>query len=130
MVQCSDEFAIDTVTDFLKKISDSGRIPTDLSRYIYITLPKKPGAIECELHRTISLMSHFTKMLLKIIMPRMSNKMKPEIGKEQCGFVEEKGTSNALYITRTLIGKALEAHKYLYCCFNGYPKVFDRVRYG
>ncbi|GFO45488.1 retrovirus-related pol polyprotein from type-1 retrotransposable element r2 [Plakobranchus ocellatus] len=38
----------------------------------------KPGATECELHRTISLMSHITKILLKIKMLRIRNKIKPE----------------------------------------------------
>ncbi|GFO12223.1 MORC family CW-type Zinc finger protein 3 [Plakobranchus ocellatus] len=48
------------------------------------------GATECELHRTISLMSHVTKLLLRIIMMRVRNKIKPEIAEEQCGFVEGK----------------------------------------
>ncbi|GFO41248.1 craniofacial development protein 2 [Plakobranchus ocellatus] len=41
--------------------NERGLIPTDLSKSIFIALPKKPGATECELHRTISLMSHITK---------------------------------------------------------------------
>ena len=41
-----------------RHIYDSGEIPSDLSKYIFIALPKKPGATECESHRTISLLSH------------------------------------------------------------------------
>ena len=81
------------LTDFLNAIYDSGEIPSDLSKSIFIALPKKPGATECESHRTISLMSHITKILLKILMSRMRNKITPE---EQCGFVKDKGTRNAI----------------------------------
>ncbi|GFN91009.1 endonuclease-reverse transcriptase [Plakobranchus ocellatus] len=101
----------------------------DLSKSIFIALPKKPGATECELHRTISLMSHITKILQKIIMLRIRIKIKPEIAEEQCGFIEDKGTSNAIYILRTLIERALEAQKDIYPCFIDYTKAFDRVRH-
>ena len=45
---------------------------------------------ECESHRTISLMSHIIKILLKLLMDRMRNKITPEIAEEQCGFVQDK----------------------------------------
>ena len=56
MIESLDEFGIDMLTDFLNAIYDSGEIPSDLSKSIFIALPKKPGATECESHRTISLM--------------------------------------------------------------------------
>ncbi|GFO09658.1 endonuclease-reverse transcriptase, partial [Plakobranchus ocellatus] len=123
------DFGIGKVTHLLNEIYDTGQIPTDLSKSIFIALPKKPGATESELHRTISLMSHITKILLKIIMLRIRNKIKPEIAEEQCGFVEDKGTSNAIYILRTSIECALEVQKDLYLCFIDYTKAFDRVRH-
>ncbi|GFN77761.1 endonuclease-reverse transcriptase [Plakobranchus ocellatus] len=74
-------------------------------------------------------MSHITKILLKIIMLRIRNKIKPEIAEEQCGFVEDKGTSNAIYILRTLIERTLEVQKDVYLCFIDYTTAFDRVRH-
>ncbi|GFN99094.1 LINE-1 reverse transcriptase [Plakobranchus ocellatus] len=61
-------------------------------------------------------------------MLRIRNKIKPEIGEEQCGFVEDKRTSNAIYILRTLIERALEVQD-VYLCFIDYTKAFDRVRH-
>src|SRR5688572_6326517 len=84
-------FGVKKVTEIVNEIYDSGDIPTDLSKSISISLPKKPGTIECEMYRTISLMSHITKLILRIIMMRTRNKLKPEIGKEQCGFLEDPG---------------------------------------
>ncbi|GFO27892.1 endonuclease-reverse transcriptase [Plakobranchus ocellatus] len=129
LIEALEDFGIGKVTHLLNEIYDTGQIPTDLSKSIFIALPKKPGATECELHRTISLMSHITKILLKIIMLRIRNKIKPEIAEEQCAFVEDKRTSNAIYILRTLIERALEVRKGLYLCFIDYTKAFDRVRH-
>ncbi|GFO44332.1 hypothetical protein PoB_007083700 [Plakobranchus ocellatus] len=74
LIEALEDFGIGKVTHLLNEIYDTEQIPTDLSKSIFIALPKKPGATECELHRTISLMSHITKILLKIIMLRIRNK--------------------------------------------------------
>ena len=84
------------LTELLSKIYDTGHIPSDMLKSVFIAIPKKAGATDCELHRTISLMSHVTKILLRIIIMRVRNKIEPEIAEEQCGFVEGKGTSNAI----------------------------------
>ena len=128
MIESLDEFGIDMLTDFLNAIYDTGDIPSDLSKSIFIALPKKPGATECESHRTISLMSHITKILLKILMARMRNKITPEIAEEQCGFVKDKGTRNAIYMLRTLTERAIEIQRDLYLCFID-SKAFDKLRH-
>ncbi|GFO24710.1 transposon tx1 uncharacterized 149 kda protein [Plakobranchus ocellatus] len=79
LIEALEDFGIGKVTRLPNEIYDTGQIPIDLSKSIFIALPKKPGATECELHRTISLMSHITKILLKIIKLRVRNKMRPEI---------------------------------------------------
>ena len=75
------------------------------------SIAEKPGANECEDHQTISLMSHVTKIFLRIIMERIRCKIKPEIADEQFGFVEGKGTSNAIFCLRMLIQRSLEVKK-------------------
>ena len=112
MIESLDEFGIDMLTDFLNAIMTVEKSPLIYqkknSKSIFIALPKKPGATECESHRTISLMSHITKILLKILMARMRNKITPEIAEEQCGFVKDKVTRNAIYMIRTLTERAIE----------------------
>ena len=56
-------------------------IPKDLSKSTFIALQKKHNATGCELHRTISLMRHVIKMILRIIIWRARKNIKPEIGK-------------------------------------------------
>ena len=56
------------------------------------------------------------------------NKIRPEIAEEQCRFVEGKGTSNAIFMLRTIIERTLEIQKEVYLCFIDYTKAFDRVQ--
>jgi hypothetical protein len=107
MIQSLDELGVDVMTKLLNKIYDTGEIPEDLTKSIFIALAKKSGATECELHRTISLVSHVTKILLKLLMMLMKNKIRPEIAKEQYGFMTDKGTRNAIFILRMIIERSI-----------------------
>ncbi|GFS01962.1 LINE-1 retrotransposable element ORF2 protein [Elysia marginata] len=108
LIEALEDYGIEKTTNLLNEIYDTGQIPTDLTKSIFIALPKNPGATECELHRKISLMSHVTKILLRIVMLGVRNKIKPQIAEEQCGFIiiERKGTSNAISNLRVLIERA------------------------
>ena len=60
LLEALEDYEIDKITTLLNEnydISDS----TVTSKLIYIALPKKPGATDCEFHGAISLMSHATK---------------------------------------------------------------------
>ncbi|GFS25422.1 endonuclease-reverse transcriptase [Elysia marginata] len=100
-----------------------------MCKSVFLMLPKKEGATECSLHRTISLMSHLTKLLLRIIMIRIRGKLRPEISNNQFGFVEDRGTRNAIFTLSMIIERAIEMKKDLYLCFIDYSKAFDRVRH-
>ena len=108
MIQSLGELGVDIMTKLINKIYDTGEIPEDLIKSIFIAFPKKSGAPECELHRTISLMNHVAKILLKILMMCMTNRVKPEITKEQYGFTTNKGNRNATFILRMIIERSLE----------------------
>ena len=129
LIEALGDFGLAEVTELLTDIYDTGHIPSDMLKSVFIALPKKAGATDCELHRTISLMSHVTKILLHIIMMRVRNEIKPEIAEEQCGFVEGKGTSNAILKLRTLTERFLEVNKDVCLCFIDYTKAIDRVRH-
>ncbi|XP_063586323.1 uncharacterized protein LOC134763697 [Penaeus indicus] len=88
MILALDEYGINLLTSLLNKIYDTGMMPLDLLKSVFIALPKKPGATECENHRTISLISQVTKILLKIITNRVRNKIKPEITEGQCDYTK------------------------------------------
>ena len=109
----TEDYGIDIkITTLFNEIYDTGHIPPDMiSKSLFIALPKKP---ECELHRKISLMSRITKLLLRITIMRVRNKIKTntQIVDEQRGFVEGKGSTNlhsSYYISR--FERALEVQK-------------------
>ena len=92
-------------------------------------IPKKPGAIECGLYRTISLMSHIIKLILRIIMTGIRRVIRPEMSQTQYGFVADAGTRNSIFMIRFLSEKAMEKQKDLHICFLDYTKAFDRVKH-
>ena len=91
-----------------------------------IAIPKKIGTVEYDQHRTISLMSHLTKVMLRVLMNRMRNKFLPEISETQFGFMKDKGTGKVIFSLRTLMERAFEVQKDLYLCFIDYSKPFDK----
>ncbi|GFN89417.1 LINE-1 retrotransposable element orf2 protein [Plakobranchus ocellatus] len=95
-IKASDNLGIGLTTKLLDAINDSGTVPEDLCKSVFIVLLKTPGATECELHRTISLMSHFTTILFCVLMHRMRKSLRPEISPNQFGFMPDKGTRNAI----------------------------------
>ena len=123
------DLAIDELHILFNNIYDTGKIPEDICNSIFIAIPKKAGAVKCENFRTISLISHINKILLRICINRLRNKINPEIAEEQYGFQPDKGTRNAIYLLRVLSERAIQVQTPLYLCFVDYKKAFDRVRH-
>ena len=129
MIEALEEYSVEKLTKIISKIYDDGKFPKDLSKSIFITLPKKASAVNCEQHHTISLMSHVTKIILRVLLLRLRNRIRPEIGREQFGFVEDAGTRNAIFVFRVITERAVEMQKDIYMCFIDYAKAFDKVRH-
>ena len=130
LIQALDDLGAEWMTKIANKIYDEGHFPTDMSQYVFITLPKKAGKTNCELHRTISLMSHMSKVTLKVLLQRMRGRTKGEISEEQFGFMPYKGTRNAIFTLRMITERCVEIQKDLYICFIYYAKAFDEVQHA
>ena len=126
MLKALDDYGIIQLTHLLHIIYDTGYLPSDLLESVFITLPKKK-ATECGEFRTISLMSHIMKLLLKIILKRNQVLLNENSGETQFGF--KSGTRDAIFTMRIITEKCLEKGKYLYVCFIDYAKAFDRVQH-
>ena len=129
VIDAIGDTAIDLLHQLFNNIYDSGEIPEELCKSIFIALPKKPGATSCENFRTISLMSHITKILLRVCINRMRTKINFEISEEQYGFQPDKGTRNAIYIMRMISERAIEMQNPIFICFVDFKKAFDRVKH-
>ena len=122
MIEGSGDFDLQKITDLANKIYNTGFIPEEMYKSIFIAIPKKPGAVDCSLHRTISLMSQITKIIIKVILNRIKQKLKPEIAEEQYGFIEGNGTRNAIFIMRMLTERSIEVQIDICMCFIDYEK--------
>ena len=85
--------------------------------------------MKCSKHRTLSIMSQITKILLRVILKRIRAKIRPQISDEQFGFVARKGKSNALFTLRVITERAIEVQKDVFACFVDYEKAFDMVKH-
>ena len=94
---------IRNLIDLFNKIYKTVYIPNDLAQSIFITIPKKPKALECSDFRTISLMSHVMKALLKIILDRIEKKLEAEISENQSGLRPGKSTREGLFNLKIII---------------------------
>ena len=74
-------------------------------------------------------MSHITKILLRVVLIRARSKARPEISEEQYGFMEDRGTRNAIFMMRSIADRAIEMQRDLYICFIDYTKAFDKIRH-
>ena len=129
MIQALEDFGIDTITSLANKIYDSGIIPEEMTKSIFITIPKAPKAVDCDKHRIISLMSQITKLILRILLNRAREKIKDKVADVQYGFKPGKGTRNAIFVVRMLTERAIEVRKDLYICFVDYEKAFDKIHH-
>jgi len=101
----------------------------DFTKIVRIPLKKKTSATECEDHRTISLVSHASKILLKILMNRIESKSKDVISKNQFGFNKGVGTKEAIGVMKILCVRSLEFENEVCICFVDLEKAFDRVNW-
>ena len=83
--------------------------------------------MDCADYRTISLISHASKILLKILAKRLEGKTETLISKTQFGFRKGCGTREAIGVMRTLCERSLEHGNDVFICFVDYEKAFDRV---
>ena len=124
----------DTGVDILERLFNEmyndGDIVDELLESTFIPTPKKPKAIECGNYRTISVMSHTTKLLLKVLLNRLKSSIHQEINECQYGFMPDKGTRNAVFVLKNLAERCIEVNKNLYCCFIDFTKAFDRVQHN
>ena len=78
-------------------------------------------------YRTIALISHTSKVMLKILQARLQQYVNRELPDIQAGFRKGRGTGNQIANIRWIIEKAREFQKDIYFCFIDYGKAFDCV---
>ena len=97
--------------------------PQDWKRSVFIPIPKKSNAKECSNYRTIALISHASKVMLKILQARLQQYMNHELPDVQAGFRKGRGTRDQIVNIHWIIEEEREFQKNI--CFIDYAKAFD-----
>ena len=101
--------------------------PQDWKRSVFIPIPKKSNAKECSNYPTIALISHVSKVMLKIPQVRCQQYVNCELPDVQVGFRKGRGTRDQIDNICWIIAKARAFQKNIYFCFIDYAKAFECV---
>ena len=89
--------------------------------------PKDGNAKQCSSYRTIVLISHASKVMLKILQARLQQYVNHELLDVQAGFRKGRGTRDQIANIHWIMEQAREFQKNIYFCFIDYAKAFDCV---
>ena len=101
--------------------------PQDWKRSIFIPVLKKGSTKKCSNYQTIALISHASKIILKILQARLQQYMNQELPDVQVVFRKCRGTRFQIASIRSIIEKARAFQKNIYLCFIDYAKAFQCV---
>ena len=97
MVQAGGEDVITVFTTICNTIWQTGEWPTPWTRSLVTTLSKKGNLQQCQNYRTLSLIGHPSKVMLKIILNRLKLQAEKIIAEEQAGFRAGRSTTEQIY---------------------------------
>jgi exonuclease III len=117
------------LVDVCREIYETGLWPKEFLETLLIPIEKKAGASKCEDFRTISLISHAAKVLLRVVSRRLQGRLDMYLGEEQFGFRKGRGTRDAIGLMRVIGERLTERCKSFVICFVDLEKAFDRVNW-
>ena len=127
LIQAGGEEMTSVLTKMCDRVLRTGEWPTTWTQSLVITIPKNGNLELCENHRTISLISHPSKVILNIILNRLKPIAESIISEEQAGFRPGRSTIEQIFNLRILDEKYRQHQQNLYHVFIDFKKAFDRV---
>ena len=106
--------AVKVLHSICQQVWKTQQMPEDWRRSVYIPIPKKGSAKECSNYRTIALISHATKVMLKILQGRLKQYVDRELPEVQAGFRRGRGTRDQIANMRWIMAVSythLRAHE-------------------
>ena len=94
---------------------------------VFNSIPKKHNAKECSNYHKIALISHASKVMLKILQARLQQYVNHELPDVQAGFRKGRRETNLITNMHWIMEKAREFQKNTYFCFIDYSKAFHCV---
>ena len=101
---------------------ENSAMVTGLEKISFIPIPKKGNAKECSNYWTIALISHISKVMLKILQARLQQYVNKGLPDVQVGFRKGRGSRDQIANIHWIIEKARELQKNIYFCFTDYAE--------
>ena len=125
LFQILKDDAVKVLHSICPQIWKTQQYPQDWKRAVFIPIPKKGHAKECSNYRTIALISHASKEMVKILQSRLQKYVNRELPDVQAGFRKGRGTIGQIANIRLIMEKGREFQKDIYLCLIDYAKAFD-----
>ena len=106
---------------------ENSAVATGLEKVSFHFNPKEGNAKECSNYHTTALISHTSKVMLKILQARLQQYVNCEVPDVQAGFRKGRGTRDQIANICWIVEKAREFQKNIYFRFIDYAKAFDCV---
>ena len=114
LFQILKDDAVKVLRSICQQIWKTQQWPQDWKRSVFIPIPKKGTAKECSNYCTIVLISHASKLMLKILQPRLQQYVNHELPNVQAEFGKGRGTRDQIANICWIIKKAREFQKNIY----------------
>ena len=96
LLQILKDNAMKVLHSVCQQIWKTQQWPQDWKRSVFISIPKRGNAKECSHYRTIALISHASKVMLKMLQARLQQYINHELPDVQAGFRKGRGTSDQI----------------------------------
>ena len=127
LFQILPDDAVKVLHSLCQQIWKTQQWSQDWKRSVFFPVAKEENDKDCSDYCTIELISHASKVMLKILQARLHQYVNGEIPDVQAGFRKGRGTKDQTANIRWIIEKAREFQKNIYFCFIDYTKDFDCV---
>ena len=127
LFQILKDDAVKVLHSIFQHIWKTQQWPQDWKMSVFIPILKKGNAKECTNYRTIALISHASRIMLKILQVRRQHYINHEFPNVQGRFSKGRRTRDQIANIHWLIEKAREFQKNIYFCLIDYAKAFDYV---
>ena len=130
LFQILKDDAVKVLHSICQQIWKTQQWPQGWKRSVFTPIPKKGNDKEYSNYCTIALISHFSKLMLKILQPRLQQYVNCEISDVQACFRKGRETRVQVANICWIIEQAREFQKNIYFCFIDYAKAINRVNHN
>ena len=122
LFQILKDDAVKVLHSICHQIGKTKQWPQGWKRSVFIPIPKKGNAKDCSNYRTIALISHASKEMIKILQVRLQQYVNCELPNFQSGFRKGRGTRDQIANIHWIMEKAREFQKTIYSALLTMPK--------